>query len=172
MYEIKKYVEDETGETTYKIPEYLSVLSFETEKDKEEMKITREEFISKCEEPVRLLFEELEKIANEKIDCIKLIPKQTSYSFRVKTSKGELALLTIYPDSVFIMKYNLTPEKGFKPEAIEAFVEKIKKIEPLSNKYDVAKQPDFKATPTNISRDYVKTFIEAIRELINSLTTP
>jgi len=168
LLEIEKYVDEETGEVIYRFPEYLPFQPIEEEVVSEH-EISREEFIAQCEEPAKFLFEELEKIAAEKKHDDKLVPRSTSFSYRIRLNSKEMSLLTIYPNSVYIMKYNLTPEKGFKPEAIEAFSERVKKISLLSDKYDTMTQPGFSTRSTDITIDDIKTFVEAFKELLNSL---
>ncbi len=168
LLEIEKYLDDETQETIYRIPEYLPIPQAEIEEGEGKMKITRDEFLARCEEPARILFSELEEIATKKNNIVKLEPRTTSFSFKIKIGTKEMVLLTIYPNSVYIMKSNLTPEKGFKPEIIEAFVKKIKKISPLSDRYDTMTQPGFSTKASDISVDDIKTFADAIKELVDS----
>ena len=169
LIEIEKYVDEKGQEVLYKFPDYLPSPPAEEETALPKPPISREEFIAQCEEPGKILFNELERIAAEKKHGDELVPRTSSYSYRIRVNSREISLLTVYPDSVYIMKYNLTPEKGFKPEAIQMFEEKIKKIEELSNRYDIMKQPGFGTRSTHITIDDIKTFIEAFRELLDSL---
>ncbi len=96
-------------------------------------------------------------------------PRGTSFSFKFKAGFKERVLLTIYPDSVYIQKCNLTPEKGLKADAIEAFVQQIKKISQLAEKYETMKQPGFSTRLTDISMDDINVFIDAIKDLVDSI---
>jgi len=171
LIEIEKYVSEEAQNVAYKIPEYLPTPPPEIEREGEKKVISREEFLRQCDEPAKHLFESLERIANERKQSDRLVPRSTSFSYRVKTNSKEITLLTIYPDSVYIAKYNLKPENGFKPEALEAFAEKIKKIGNLSDIYDIRPIPGFYTRSTDITKDDIDIFIEAFKELLNSLQT-
>ena len=164
--EIEKFVDEETQEIAYKISEYLPT-PFVEEEDRKRI-ITEEEFIKKCEEPARVLFEELKRIAAEKKYGDELVPRRYSFSYRVKLDSKEISLLTVYPDSVYIMKYNLR-EENFKPEAVETFAKKVKKISLLSERYDTMPQPGFSTRSVTTSVDDIKIFIEAFKELLNGL---
>ena len=63
----------------------------------------------------------------------------------------------------------MTPDKGFKLEIIEAFEEKVKKISYLSDRYDIMKQPGLSTKSADITIDDIKTFVEAFKELLDSL---
>lgn len=61
LLEIEKYIDEETGEVIYRIPEYIPPPTKEEDEKGKKKAITREEFIAQCEEPAKYLFEELEK---------------------------------------------------------------------------------------------------------------
>ncbi|MEB3780550.1 MAG: hypothetical protein GSR85_10050 [Desulfurococcales archaeon] len=168
--EVEKYVSNETNDVIYRIPAYMRSSPIEREDIKVKVKkiISRKEFLGKCTKPARILFTRLEEIA-EKRSYIKLEPRGTSFSLTFKVGNEYRVLLTIYPDSVYIIKSNLTPEKGFNSDAIEAFVDQIKKISQLVEIWDIRPQPGFSTKPTDISIDDVNTFVNAVEELIDSL---
>lgn len=169
--EIEKYVNEQTQEVIYRIPEYMRSPPLEEEEAEEgvKKKISREEFLAKCSKPARILFTRLEEIASKRSNYIKLEPRGTSFSFKLKVGSKEWVLLTIYPDSVYIQKYNLTPEKGLKANAIEAFVQQIKRIGQLAENYETMKQPRFSTKPTDISIDDINVFVNAIKDLVDSI---
>ena len=175
--EIEKYVNEKTGEIIYRIPEPITPPplgeeeveeSEKKKKSKEKRILTREEFLAKCTIPAKELFKRLEQIAQKYNNYVKLVPTEYGFSFRFRTGTKWLVLFTLYPDSVYIQKGNLT--KGFKERAIEAFVQKIKEINQLAENYDIMKQPKLTTKPTDISEDDINLFTEAVEELIRSLT--
>ncbi len=171
LLEIEKYTNEQTQEVIYRIPEYISSPPAEEGKKAEERgrkKISRREFLARCEKPAEMLFTKLEEIAKER-NYIRLEPTMLGFSFRIKAGSDECVLLTIYPDSFYIQKLNLVQRKGFKAEAVDTFVERIKKISQLAEVYERMTQPKISLRPADISVDDINTFVEAIRDLVDSV---
>ncbi len=66
--EIEKYINEQTQEVIYRIPEYMRFPPLGEEEAKENIRkeISREEFLTKCSEPARILFTKLEKQPKKK----------------------------------------------------------------------------------------------------------
>ncbi len=175
--EFEKYVNGETGKVMYRIPEPITPLppieeeeaeaSMERKKIKKKKLITREEFLARATKPARKLLKSLEEIAHDHSNYVKLVPTESAFSFRFRIDSQWRVLLTLYTNTVYIMKDNLS--KGFKEEAVEAFVRKIKEIRQLAENYDTNTYPKLTLDPTDISEDDINLFAKAVEVLIKSL---
>lgn len=122
------------------LPPSVSVLS-----------ITKEEFLKKCAEPGRRLFKRLEELANEKGHELK--PKTQAFSYYAFSKGSKFYLLTLWPNSITILKGNIHKGDKMSPEAALKFRDKIVHIRNLKDKYD--------------AQDLL--FISAFRELLDSI---
>ena len=177
LLEIEKYINKETGEVIYGIPEPITPppigeeeveVARKRKKIKKKKIITREEFLAKATEPAKKLLVYLEKIQSHS-NYVRLVPTEYGFSFRFRVDSKWYVFLTLYPTSVFIQKNNL--QKRFKEDAYEAFVHKIKQIRPLAENYDIMKQPKLTTDPAEVSESDINLFAEAVKELIESLKT-
>jgi len=129
--------------------------------------ITKEEFLKKCDAPGRRLFKLLEELANEKGHELK--PKTQAFSYYAFSKGSKFCLLTLWPASITILKYNIHEGDKISPEAALKFQENMVRIRNLKDKYDAQKEPGMSTREGELSEDEIELFVSAFRELLDSI---
>lgn len=163
---IEKYTEVNGDGTIYRVASSLFTPS-EPSDDKGKL-LTKEEFLSRCDEPGRIMFSMLEELAKEKGHEFRPITQSFSY-YVVRKNGKKFCPLTLWPTGVTIYKTSLTPENGVTREAFSVFREEVIKIGNLKNTFDIMKMPGLSTKQGELSEGDIKRFIDAFKKLIESV---
>lgn len=120
---IEKYIEDGGKDVAYRINQMV-----ETPPPQPlQPPISEHEFLKRCEEPGRLLYERLKAIAKEKGHEFK--PATQAFSYYVTSKGSRFCLLTLWPTGLTIQKWIINTK--LPPEATAKFREEIVEIRSL-----------------------------------------
>ena len=166
--EVLKY-KNEEREVIYYIPDEVLGLSPELEEDEEKQfqePMTEEQFKSSCVEPLCYMFEKLKNLSNRYPYKLKIKSNPYSMSIRISTGQKKHSIFTLYPNSIFINKYNKENlERAYGPDKVEEFFNKLRMIEAINRIFDLRTQPGVSAEV--LTREDVDLIIEALEALLS-----
>jgi hypothetical protein len=164
---MEKYANEE-GEVAYKVPELPGLSTPAPEEEETNKKpITEAEFLAKCEEPCRILFQKLKSLAIEKKH--ELRPRTQAISYYIVTKTKKFCILTMWKDTVVILKWNLNPNNGISQVASSTFLEEVGKIAQFPDRFESLKEPYLSTRQGDLTIDDINRFTLALKTLIESI---
>lgn len=168
---IEKYIENGSRDVAYRTEHFTTTLETheEDEKGKKPLEpLSREEFLKQCDGPGRTLFNRLEELAKEKKH--ELRAKTQAFSYYAVSKDSRFCLLTLWPKSVTILKYNMNESRKIPLEAASKFRDEMVRIGNLENRYDSMKEPSMSTRDGDLSEYETQLFVSAFGHLLGSIT--
>jgi hypothetical protein len=98
-----------------------------------------------------------------------LKPRTQAFSYYIVTKMKKFCALTIWNNTVVILKWNLTPDNGITADANAAFLEEVGKIGQLPDRFESLKEPYLSTRQGDLTEDDINRFVSAFKGLLDSI---